>query len=60
MVAKRRIYHVAVFAAVVLALVLVLAIVDQVALAVIVGLAGIILIGAAIPFIAIEQDERGP
>ena len=60
MVAKRRIYHVAVFAAVVIALVLVLAIVDQVALAVIVGLAGIILIGAAIPFIAIEQDERGP
>jgi hypothetical protein len=60
LVEARRFRHLAVFAAVVVAAVVVLSLVDQAAIAVVVGLIGIVLIGAAVPLLAIEQDERGP
>jgi hypothetical protein len=58
MVHRRRFMHLAILAAVIVAAVVVLAIVDQVALAGIVGTVGIILIGAAVPFFAIDEDEH--
>ena len=58
MVQRRRFHHLAAFAGAIIAIVVVLALAGQVALASIVGIIGIVLIGAAVPFLAIEQDEH--
>jgi hypothetical protein len=58
MVERKRFRHLAAFAAAVVLAVVVLALVDQGALAVVVGLIGIGLIAAAVPVLTIEREEH--
>ena len=57
-VEKKRFTHLAAFAAAVVAAVVILAVVELDALAVVVAIIGIVLIAAAVPVLAIEYEER--